>query len=95
MMMKKSKTYQNRTNQVLQNERSKVQKQLNDLDDNAQENEMRVNRKKTNVMLLNTDKKHDFTPTFTINNQLPKVTDEFKLLGVKVTNDKKWNLNTK
>ena len=55
-------TYHNRTNQVLQNERSKVQKQLNDLDEYAQENEMRVNRKKTKVMLFNTAKKQDFTP---------------------------------
>ena len=68
MMMKKSKTYQHRANLVVQNERNKVKKQLNDLDDNAQENEMSVNRKKTNVMLFNDDKKHDFTPTFTINN---------------------------
>ena len=94
-MMKKSKTYQHRANQVVQNERSKVKKQLNDQDDNAQGNEMRVNRKKTNVMLFNDDKKHDFTPTFTINNELPEVTDEIKLLGFKVTNNLKWNLNTK
>ena len=88
-------TYHNRTNQVLQNERSKVQKQLNDLDKYAQENEMRVNRKKTKVMLFNTAKKQDFTPTLTINNELLEVTEEIKLLGVKVTNDLKWNLNTK
>ena len=88
-------TYHNRTNQVLQNERSKVQKQLNELNDYAHENEMRVNKKNTKVMLFNTAKKHDFTPAFTINNELLEVTEEIKLLGVNVTNDLKWNSNTK
>ena len=56
---------------------------------------MKINVKKTKVMLFNTAKKHDFTPTMRIEDDLLEVVEEFKLLGVKITNDLKWNTNTK
>ena len=58
---------------------------------------MKVNIKKTKVMLFNTAKKHDFTPALKIDRQIEvlEVTDEIKLLGVKITDDLKWNSNTK
>ena len=56
---------------------------------------MRINIDKTKIMLFNTAKKNDFTPTLKINDKLIEVVDEIKLLGVKITSDLKWNENTK
>ena len=56
---------------------------------------MKINLKKTKVMLFNTGKKNDFTPTTNIAGELIEVVDEMKLLGVKISTDLKWNSNTK
>ena len=88
-------TYHNRTQEILPSEESKVQKQLIAISEYAKENEMKVNRKKTQVMLFNTARKHDFTPALKFDEDNLEVTDEVKLFGVKITNDLKWNSNTK
>ena len=93
--LEKPLPYHSRTNQILPTEASKVQKQLNDLIDYANENEMRLNKKKTKVMLFSNAKKYDFTPVMKIKHEVLEVTEEMKLLGVKITNDLTWNLNTK
>ena len=92
--LQKPLSYHSRTNQVLPEGASQVQKQLDDLNEYATENEMRVNKKKTKVMMFNTARKHDFTPTLNISEDLPEVCEEMKLLGVKITDDLKWNSNT-
>ena len=88
-------TYHNRTQEILPSDESKVQKQLIEISEYAKENEMKLNKKKTQVMLFNTARKHDFTPALKIDEENLEVTDEIKLLGVKITNDLKWNSNTK
>ena len=55
---------------------------------------MRLNKKKTKVMLFSNAKKHDFTPAMKINHEVLEVNEEMKLLGVNITNDLKWNQNT-
>ena len=72
-----------------------MQKQLEDINEYAANNEMKVNQNKSKVMLFNTARKHDFTPALTIDNNKLEVIEEIKLLGVKISNDLKWNLNTK
>ena len=94
-ILEKPLEYHSRTNEILPNESSQVQKQLSELNAYATENEMRINIKKTKVMLFNTARKHDFTPTFMIDDVLLEVVEEFKLLGIKITSDLKWNNNTK
>ena len=69
-------TYHNRTNEILPPDESLVQKQLSEISKYVEENEMKVNIKKTKVMLFNTAKKHDFTPALKIDNELLEVTDE-------------------
>ena len=93
--LEKPVPYHSRTNQILPPEVSKVQKQLEELEQYASDNEMRINIDKTKIMLFNTAKKNDFTPTLKINDKLIEVVDEIKLLGVKITSDLKWNENTK
>ena len=55
---------------------------------------MKVNKKKTKIMLFNNAKKNDFTPVMKLDNELLEVSEEIKLLGVKITTDLKWNANT-
>ena len=45
-------------------------------------------------MIFNTARKYDFTPTLNISEDLLEVCEEMKLLGVKITDDLKWNSNT-
>ena len=87
--------FHSRTNQILQPEQSQVQKQLDDLNQYANENEMKINQIKTKIMLFNTAKTNDFTPTIKIDGELLEVVEELKLLGVKISSDLKWNANTK
>ena len=83
------------TNQVLPHAASKVQKQLDDIKEYTHLNEMKVNKKKSQAMLFNTARKHDFTPTLILDNELLEVVEEIKLLGVKISSDLKWDSNTK
>ena len=92
--LQKPLSYHNRTQQVLPEGASQVQKQLTELSEYAKENEMRVNKRKTKVMLFNTARKHVFTPALQISEEMLEVSEEMKLLGVKITNDLKWNSNT-
>ena len=46
-------------------------------------------------MLFNTSKKNDFTPALHLDDEILEVTEELKLLGVNITDDLKWNSNTK
>ena len=46
-------------------------------------------------MFFNAARKYDFTPALLINNNKLEVIEEIKLLGDKITNDIKWNSNTK
>ena len=54
---------------------------------------MKINKKKTKAMLLNTSKTKDFTPKLKIDNETIDLVEEIKLLGVKITSDMKWNEN--
>ena len=49
---------------------------------------------KVKVMLFNTSRINDFSPTININRTELEVVDEMKLLGVMITNDVKWFKNT-
>ena len=46
-------------------------------------------------MIFNMSKKHQFTTNLHLNNQELEIIDESKLLGLWITSDLKWNLNTK
>ena len=86
--------YHNRTEHVLNKEDSKVNKQLEDLVTYSRENEMKINKEKTKIMLFNTAKKRDFSPIFDIEGEKIEVVEKYKLLGVQITSDLKWNENT-
>ena len=86
--------YHNRTEQVLQPEDSQVQAHLCELSQYAETNQMKINHKKSKVMLFNTSRNNDFRPQMKIENVVLEVVEEMKLLGVIITSDLKWHKNT-
>ena len=85
-----------RFEQVLPADKNEIQNQLDNLCNYANENEMKLNSEKTKVMLFNVAKRNDFMPEIKVKNETQniEVVEEFKLLGVLVTSDLKWDANT-
>ena len=86
--------FHDRFQQLLPEAASKVQKQLEKLENHAIVNEMKINKKKTIAMLFNTATKKDFFPNLKLDNDTVELVEEMKLLGVHITSDMKWNKNT-
>ena len=51
---------------------------------------MKLNLKKTKLMLFNPSNTRDFQPQIEIDNTLIDVVEESKLLGIHITQDLKW-----
>ena len=62
---------------------------MNELCNYAIENEMKLNKEKTKVMLFNTAKHNDFMPEISVDDEQLEVVEEFKLLGVRITSNLK------
>ena len=57
---------------------------------------MKLNCEKTKVMLFNAAKTNDFIPEIKVKDEMQniEVVEEFKLLGITITSDLKWDANT-
>ena len=55
---------------------------------------MKINQKKTKLMLFNPCKKYDFQSEMDLAGIRIEVVKEMKLLGVIITDDLKWHANT-
>ena len=55
---------------------------------------MKLNLKKTKLMLFNKSKKFDFVPDLKINDTELHTVDEMTLLGVVLSSDMSWTSNT-
>ena len=75
-------------------DKSKVYNELLNTEKFANENEMKINFKKTKVMLFNPCKGTDFQPELRVNNQDLDVVEEVGLLGLVIRSDMKWSSNT-
>ena len=71
-----------------------MQADINQLCNYANENEMKLNTGKTKTMLFNTAKNWDFLPEIQVDGRNLEVVEEYKLLGVMITSDLKWDTNT-
>ena len=60
----------------------------------AVENKMKLNYKKTKLMVFKTGKARDFMPRFTFDNNELEVVEETRLLGVVLRSDLSWCSNT-
>ena len=75
-------TYHARTGHLLPNEKSEVYNQLTSLNNYAKENDMKLNFKKTKLMVFNTGKSMDFMPNFQLDGNELEVVEEMKILGL-------------
>ena len=87
--------FHSRTSRELLPDRSLMQGQIMKLENYAKENQMKIRMEKSKEMNFHTEKKIDFFPQVIIYNTTLDVVNKFKILGVVVTNDLKWNGNTK
>ena len=56
---------------------------------------MKINYKKTKLLLFNPCKKFDFMPDLSLNGQSLEVVEEIRLLGLIIRSDGKWSSNTR
>ena len=87
-------TFHARTGHVLPVVNSEVYKQLSKTDLNAKENYMKINLKKTKLMVFNPCKSLDFLPEMELNGQVLEVVNQMKLLGIVISSDLSWHSNT-
>ena len=86
--------YHARTGHKLPSGSSLVQKQLLETESYAKDNQMKVNAKKTKLMLFNPAKSMDFMPQLNLDGQDINLVEETKVLGLVIRSDLKWSSNT-
>ena len=82
-------------NQIIPAEHLKSQEYLKQIQEWTQNQKMILNKKKTKVMIFNFNNDHKFTTALKLDGEVLEVVEQAKLLGVVLTNDLKWNENTK
>ena len=68
--------------------------QLKMTDAYARKNEMKINHKKTKLIVFNPCRKIDFMPDISLAGHEIEVVDEIRLLGIIIRSDMKWTSNT-
>ena len=87
--------FNERTCQMLPNENNLLQLYLNDAENFMVKNKMKINPRKTKVIKFNKSRKNDFPPELYLSDkQILEEVDYVKLVGVMVTKDLKWQMNT-
>ena len=87
--------FHDRTQHVLPDSKNEMQRQLDRMTLYCQENDMKMNHKKTKVAIFNTARTYDFMPKLSIEEKTHlEVVEEFKLLGVVFQTDLRWQANT-
>ena len=87
--------FRERTSHVLPSGNNILQFYLNDTELFAAQNEMKINRDKSNIMLFNPSRKYDFPPEMNFSDgKYLDVVSQTKLVGVVISNDLKWQHNT-
>ena len=83
-----------RLGQKLNSDASLVYNQIFQVQNYAQENEMKINFSKTKFMLFNPTKIYDFIPQCQIEGFDIETVEQMKLLGITIRNDLNWESNT-
>ena len=72
-----------------------LQRRLDDISSAAEAHDMIINLDKTKIMAFNFTRKYRFEPCFSLEGTQLEVVKETKLLGLTVSNDCRWDRNTK
>ena len=83
-----------RTGHVLPSSNSKVYEQLVKTQNYAEHNQMRLNQKKTKLIVFNPFRSLDLMPNICLDEQELELVEEIKLLGLTIRSDMKWVSNT-
>ena len=75
-------------------QKSKVYEQLKKIGEQAQQNNMKLNYKKTKLMVFNPCKSLEFNPEMEIEGNTLEVVQEMRLLGLTIRSDMRWTSNT-
>ena len=81
-------------NQYIPGKNLKSQEYLTKIKQWTDNQKMILNEKKTKVMIFNFSEKYQFGTRLELNGQYLDVVKKAKLLGVHITNDLKWDVNT-
>ena len=82
-------------NKIIPPQHLKSQLYLDEIQKWTNNQKMELNENKTKMMVFNFTKKHQFSTRLALNGKTIDTVKEFKLLGTILTNDLKWNKNTK
>ena len=86
--------YHARTGHTLPNESSQVYQQIQKTEEYARVNQMKINYKKSKLMIFNPCWSLDFQPEFEFGGDLMEVVEDMRLLGVTIQSNLKWTKNT-
>ena len=88
--------YHERTGHTLTRQSNFLQNTLDDLQEFTNDNLMKINISKTNVMLFNTSRNFDFPPELKLSGSANflNVIETTKLLGIQLTTDLRWSQHT-
>ena len=86
--------YHARTGHALPKEKSEVYRELLATNQYADANDMKINFKKTKLMLFNNGRALDFMPNLELDGNELEVVEEMKILGLIIRSDMKWSSNT-
>lgn len=86
--------YHARTGHFLPPDKSTVAKKLYDVETYANEHLMKLNNKKTKLMLFNSARNYDFISSLKIGDDELETVETMRLLGVVLRSDLKWSTNT-
>ena len=74
---------------------TQLQRRLDDISESAISHDMKLNLSKTKIMPFNFTRKYQFTPELYLDGTVLEVVCETKLLGLIITNNCRWDANTK
>ena len=87
--------YHERTQQILPSG-SILQKNLKNIETFTNNNQMKINPKKSKVMIFNKSRKHDFPPEISFKDgNILECIEETKLLGIQLSSSLSWEANTR
>ena len=87
-------TYHSRMGLKLDPGKSKVYKEIENIEEYSTKNQMKINSSKTKFMVFNPTLSLDFVPEMRLNSNPLETVESMKLLGLVVSNDLSWQLNT-
>ena len=87
-------SYHSRLGQKLPEEKSVVYGKIKQINEYANENEMKLNFSKTKFITFNPTLKYDFEAGLNVDGKEVESVENMKLLGLTITTDMKWRTNT-